>query len=422
MTVLSEPKPVAVPRPPGGNEEASCRLADLSRASWALETLESVFLGALSDLAQAVDASAAWLFGLADDGETLVRRAGFGETMEFDTLAGPSLPKVQRCLTELRTKTWLRAGSGQEPEAAGPLSLVCLPLVLGNCRLGAVVLADRRGALFSAADLHVLKAALTPLALGLSNLDLGTAVAAQAGVRRELDLAAEIQCNLLPGSTPGGFPVHGLNRPIRKVSGDFFDYFPLDQGRIPFALGDVSGKGINAALLMAKVASLFRCLAKRIDDPAGLLELINREICETASHGMFVTMVAGLYDTSTGRVRFANAGHEPPLLRLPDRSYKSFPAEAPPLGILPDLGFETREIDLEGGEFYLFSDGLTEYRYGTREALGVDGLVQLIEILAEMPLAERLGALLAELDDEGWEVRDDLTVLAIDDAWVRRHD
>ena len=274
MTVLSEPKPGAVPRPPGGNEEASCRLAALSRASWALETLESVFLGALSDLAQAVDASAAWLFGLADDGETLVRRAGFGETMELDPLPGPALPAVQRWLAELRPESWFCA----EPMTVGPQSLVCLPLTLGECRLGAVVLAGRESEPFSAANLGSLRAALTPLALALSNLDLSAAVAAQAGVRRELDLAAEIQRNLLPRPTPGGFPVHGLNRPIRKVSGDFFDYFPLEEGRIPFALGDVSGKGINAALLMAKVASLFRCLAKRIDDPAGLLELIKSRI------------------------------------------------------------------------------------------------------------------------------------------------
>jgi sigma-B regulation protein RsbU (phosphoserine phosphatase) len=137
---------------------------------------------------------------------------------------------------------------------------------------------------------------------------------------------------------------------------------------------------------------------------------------------MFVTMVAGVYDTETGRVRFANAGHEPPLLRTPERSYHDFPAAAPPLGILPELRFETEEAALDGGEFYLFSDGLTEYRYDRQEALGVVGIIQLIESLAALPLPERVNALLAELDREGWEARDDLTVLAIDDAWVRQND
>lgn len=79
---------------------------------------------------------------------------------------------------------------------------------------------------------------------------------------------------------------------------------------------------------------------------------------------------------------------------------------------------EVEEAELEGGEFYIFTDGLTEYRYGDREELGVDGLVQLIESFAGLPLKERVSALLATLDQEGWEARDDLTVLAIDDSWV----
>jgi sigma-B regulation protein RsbU (phosphoserine phosphatase) len=237
-----------------------------------------------------------------------------------------------------------------------------------------------------------------------------------------LELAVEIQRSLLPHSDPAGFPVIGLNRPAHQVSGDFFDFFPLDEQRIPFALGDVSGKGMNAALLMAKAVGLFRCLAKSSDNPADLLAAINRETCETASRGMFVTMVTGIYDHETGALWFANAGHEPPLLRAPDRSYRSFPAEAPPLGILPDLTFETYEIELAGGEFYIFTDGLTEYRYGEQEALGVEGLIQLVESHADLALADRLNALLEELDHEGWEARDDLTVLAIDDAWISRND
>ncbi|MFQ5467217.1 MAG: PP2C family protein-serine/threonine phosphatase, partial [Kiloniellaceae bacterium] len=184
---------------------------------------------------------------------------------------------------------------------------------------------------------------------------------------------------------------------------------------------DVSGKGINAALLMAKAASLFRCLGKRHDDPAAILDSINQEICETATRGMFVTMVAGIYDPRAGHARIANAGHEPPLLRLPDRSYRTFPASAPPLGILNDVTYSDTEIPLAGGELYMFSDGLTEFGYRGDEQLGVEGLIQLVEALADLPIDERLKTLLAELDREGWQVRDDLTVLAIDDAWTPGH-
>lgn len=259
-------------------------------------------------------------------------------------------------------------------------------------------------------------------ALALADAEKAARLRAQESTRLDLELAAQIQRNLLPRPDAAEAPVFGLNRPIREVSGDFFDHFALPDGRIAFALGDVSGKGFNAALLMAKAASLYRCLGKRSDDPAMILGILNREVAETSSHGMFVTMVAGTFDPARGLLRFANAGHEPPLLRRPDRSYQAFPAEAPPLGVIPEITFWTHELDLEGGEFYVFSDGLTEFRYGSDEALGVEGIIQLIEGLAALPLATRLRSLIGELDREGWEMRDDLTVLGIDDVRGRARD
>jgi len=256
--------------------------------------------------------------------------------------------------------------------------------------------------------------------LALENAALRERLIEQLRVGDSIATAADLQQSLQPDCAPGHLPIWGVNRPARKVSGDFFDFYRLDDGRIAFALGDVSGKGMNAALLMAKAISLFRCLGKRIDRPAQLLEAINAELCETATRGMFVTMVAGHYQTGSGTICLANAGHQPPLLRGRDRSYTAFPASAPPLGILPSMQLSEEHIDLGGGELYVFTDGLTEYRYVSGEELGVDGLIQLIESLSEAPLARRLETLLQNLEqDEGWEVRDDLTVLAIDDSWVQ---
>ncbi len=297
--------------------------------------------------------------------------------------------------------------------------ILCAPMSVGAERLGAIEILNKLdGSVFDARDINLLQAMSGSAALAISNARMAKALVEQERIRRELELAAEIQRSLLPREGAGGSGgfISGLNRPIRQVSGDFYDYFVLPNGCVPFALGDVAGKGLNAALLMAKTASLFRCLGKSVHDPAALLANINREICETGGRGMFVTMVAGIYDPMTGQLRFANAGHLPPLLRRPDRSYADFPAEAPPLGIDPRTIFENHEINLEGGEFYVYSDGLTEYRYGESEELGIDGLVQLLESLSGRPLSERLTALVSELEHAGWEARDDLTVLAIDDS------
>jgi len=269
-------------------------------------------------------------------------------------------------------------------------------------------------------DQAALNVAVAAAALALANVQLTESIAEHESQNRDIELAAEIQRNLLPAPDQGRPTVIGLNRPARKVSGDFFDFFPMPDGRIRFALGDVSGKGMNAALLMAKTASLFHCLAKALDDPAQLLALINRELRETGSRGMFVTMVAGVYAPATGEVRFANAGHLPPLLRRTDRSYEEFPADAPPLGILPELECETHVVQLDGGEFYVFTDGLTEFQHGENDVLGEDGLIQMLESMAGRPLEERLGEILADLDGDGWTARDDLTVLAIDDSKASR--
>lgn len=298
-------------------------------------------------------------------------------------------------------------------------------------------LADLSQSLAAAGDPAAVLAASLPRAPGSEGEDFGRVVQglcdlarANAALRERLaeqlqigiglEMAADLQQSLQPQCAPGHQPIWGVNLPARKLSGDFFDFYRLDDARIAFALGDVSGKGMNAALLMAKTISLFRCLGKRIETPAELLEAINAELYETASRGMFVTMVAGHYWIASGEVRLANAGHQPPLLRRRDRSYAAFAASAPPLGVLPvNLPREER-LALDGGELYVFSDGLTEYRHRSGEELGVEGLIQLIEALAEAPLARRLEALLQTLEQEGgWEARDDLTVLAIDDAWVR---
>ena len=208
---------------------------------------------------------------------------------------------------------------------------------------------------------------------------------------RELELATAVQRSLFPPAPPPDSPIHGMNRPAGHVSGDFFDFFSRSDGRIAFALGDVSGKGLSAALLMAGLASLFRHLAKSMDDPAEILGILNREFQETVSFGRFVTAVVGIYDVQTGSLRFANAGHLAPLYVRAGQPPEEFPAQSPPIGILPEMSFTNEALTLNGGSFYLFTDGLVECRgpasvqgepaKSSERELGPEGVVQLINEL-----------------------------------------
>ncbi|NQV82642.1 MAG: SpoIIE family protein phosphatase, partial [Rhodospirillales bacterium] len=184
--------------------------------------------------------------------------------------------------------------------------------------------------------------------------------------------------------------------------------------------GDVSGKGMNAALLMAKTASLYRCLGKTVRTPGRLMARVNAEICETSTRGMFVTLAGGIYDPVTGLVRLSNAGHEPPLFHRPDGEFQDFPAEAPPVGITTMLAdgdeFPEIEINLDGGTLYIFTDGVTEGYLEDGSELEVEGFKTLIRDNAALGTSARLETVISLIKRGNIALRDDLTVLAIDDA------
>jgi len=142
-------------------------------------------------------------------------------------------------------------------------SILCAPLSVRDERLGAIELFNKKGGgTFDLDDVRVLQALAASAALALINARQAAAMAERQALSRELALAADIQRAMLPKDRCPEFPIHGINLPARGVSGDFFDIVELADGRLAFAIADVSGKGMNASLLMAKTASLFRCLAK----------------------------------------------------------------------------------------------------------------------------------------------------------------
>jgi sigma-B regulation protein RsbU (phosphoserine phosphatase) len=295
-------------------------------------------------------------------------------------------------------------------------SILCAPLsVRGKC-LGALELLNKRSSdgLFDLNDMQLATTVASAAALAIHNARMAAELVEQERVRKELELARQIQESLLPSSVHSGLPVHGINIPAREVSGDFYDFFRLPDGRIYFCLADVSGKGMNAALLMAKATSLLRCLAKSTPDPGQLLARVNDELCETSSMGMFVTIVAGFVDPDTGRCALANGGHQPPLLRRGPDDYRELPAEAPPLGVLQGLDYPVSEFLLGADAMYLYTDGMSESVDANGRELETAGLKQMLESATPVSTGQRLPAIVDAWRDAGYTTHDDITLMLVD--------
>jgi len=427
---MAEQKPSQNRLPEGGNRVLDhLELAAVMGRDFAASLdIEDSLRRAVEHITQYLDAAGGALFLLDESGEHLRCHACFGVTEITGLVLKSDEGIVGRCVQSNRGEIVRDVTSDRDfqksvDEQTGytTRSILCAPMGVKDQRIGAIELINKQvgDGTFSDADLHLLQALSSVAALAVINARMAEALVEQERLRRELELAAEIQRSLLPRRRPESFPVHGANHPARIVSGDFYDFFPLDDGRICFNLGDVSGKGLNAALLMAKTASLYRCLGKTVHEPGRLLALLNGEICETATRGMFVTMVGGVYDPKTGIVRLANAGHEPPLYHDRQGDFTALPAEAPPLGILSlpaaDGDFPETELRLDGGTLYVFTDGVTDGYADDGAPLEVEGLKALIRKNDSLTLAGRVDAVISRLKQGAKTLRDDITVLAIED-------
>lgn len=242
-------------------------------------------------------------------------------------------------------------------------------------------------------------------------------------LENEVHKAQRIQRRLMPHDSAEtldeqGRPsidfIRGINVPARELSGDFFDYFPLRDGRLMFNLADVSGKGVDAALMMTKTSSLFRCLGKMLPQLSQVLAVVNNELLETSVDGMFVTMVAGVYDPATCNIEIINAGHPPPLLFENSGRIIEVPAVAPPLGVIAQKSYEVANYNLTGGSLYLFTDGLLEAPGERNEMLGYKGVIKLIKKLSSTPKLQRLARAVTSLARDSRKPTDDVTMLLVE--------
>ncbi len=237
-------------------------------------------------------------------------------------------------------------------------------------------------------------------------------------IEQDLRVARSIQQASLPKEVPAleGWQLSPFYQPAREVGGDFYDFHLLSDGRLGLVVGDATGKGVPAALVMSSTRSMLRALARASDYSAGeVLEQVNDLLVTDIPPNMFVTCFYAILVRESGRLVYANAGHDLPYLHRSNGEAEELRARGMPLGLMPGMSYEEKEIILEAGEAALFySDGLVEAHDPKGEMFGFPRLRALI---AEHGEERYLGNLLLEelysFVGEGWEQEDDITLLTL---------
>jgi predicted ester cyclase len=252
----------------------------------------------------------------------------------------------------------------------------------------------------------------------LRGLGLEQAERERERIEQELLVARRIQQASLPKEVPTleGWQIFPLYKPAREVGGDFYDFHLLSEGRLGLAVGDATGKGVPAALVMSTTCGMLRLAAQNYSSPGQMLRRVNEALFPYIPSNMFVTCFYAILDPKRGSLSYANAGHDIPYLRRRGGDCQELRARGMPLGLMPGMDYEQKEIVLDAGEeALLYSDGLVEAHDPKGEMFGFPRLQQLLaEHGDEKESLE--DALLEELSSfvgQGWEQEDDITLVTL---------
>ncbi len=310
---------------------------------------------------------------------------------------------------------------------------IVAPLVFRGEVVGLLQLGERKSTQdYSPDDFRLLNSLMSQAAPAFRVAQLAEQQKAEAlnaeRIQQELRVAGLIQHTLLPREVPSlpGWAVAAFYRPARAVGGDFYDFIPYPDGRVGFVIGDVTDKGMPAALLMATTRATLRTMAQRLEQPGEVLRRTNNAICPDVPPSMFVTCLYAILDPVSGHLTYANAGHNLPYRQI-GAQVSELRATGMPLGLLPEMSYEVYETDLLPGErLLLYSDGLVEAHNPQRDMFGNPRLENLLTGCDDTSgaLIARLIGALEQFSGAAWEQEDDITlvVLSRDDEKGNRND
>lgn len=330
------------------------------------------------------------------------RRGGQEETIRISRTIVNQVMTTKEAILSADAASDARFDSSQSVADFRIRSMMCAPLVdSGNRALGVIQIdtLDQRSR-FQQEDLDVLASVAGVAAIAVENAQLHETALQQQKLESDLELAHKVQQGILPSAPPkvDGYSFFDFYEPASQVGGDYFDYVPLSGNRLAMVLADVSGKGISASLLVAKLSSEARyCLASE-SDPAEALNRLNASFSRGGWQDRFVTMIAAILDLDRHEVTLANAGHMAPILRRRNRKLEQVGDEVAglPVGVDADQRYELCRLALEPGDsLTIFTDGISEAFNARKEQYGFDRLHRVLSI--DVPSVQALGGRI--LDD-----------------------
>jgi phosphoserine phosphatase RsbU/P len=383
--------------------------------------LEELFGLIMNLLTDAVGASRGVLMTL-EDGELRVR-ASKGEGFRISSHVRDVVLREKRSLLVRDALSDAALASRMSIVQQQIRSILAAPLQTDDRVIGLIYL-DAPGLTheFTRDDLTVLTVLANIAAVRIEHARLAEVEQAEKLRNQEMEHAALIQRSILPTNFPPfpdrkDFELHASMVPARSVGGDFFDYFLLDDEHLGFVIGDVSGKGVPAALFMSVCRTLLRATARHKTSPGDCLIYMNTSLGEQNVSGMFVTLFYGVLNTRTGDLEFANGGHNPPYIFSSEGKIRALTDSSGPLvGLIEGYRFVTRNARIQPGEgILLFTDGVTEAIDARDEFFGEEALESYLAAHASQTAEQIVRELHLKVQDfaKGAPQADDITVLAL---------
>jgi len=298
-------------------------------------------------------------------------------------------------------------------------SVLCMPVKNSkNEIVGVFQMLNKKDGSFVQKDEEFLKSLSNYTSTALELSALYQEVVEKKRIENELSIAREIQVSLLPHSIPeiGGYEIFGSNNSCEEVSGDYYDFFSIGDNRWVFAIGDVSGKGVPASLVMAILQSHLKAITK-LDNPLSeTTKLINEYLVENSTPDKFITFFFGVLDVMEQTFEYVNAGHNPPFFISHDKSVQLLKASGSIIGMFPNLEYTQEKIALNKGDLiFCFTDGVTEYFNKDKEEFGEERLLEFLKKNYNRSGKDIFNRLLTTLDEfsSGEKQTDDITVLML---------